>query len=53
MFPDAQRLALTVNVTNPVAVRVYRQAGFSDTGRQYLGGALGPQHVLVLDLQPA
>jgi GNAT superfamily N-acetyltransferase len=53
MFPDAQRLALTVNVTNPVAVRAYRRAGFSDTGRQYLGGALGPQHVLVLDLQPA
>jgi GNAT superfamily N-acetyltransferase len=50
LYPDAARLALTVNVTNPVAVRVYRRAGFTDTGRVYRGGALGPQYVLVRDL---
>jgi GNAT superfamily N-acetyltransferase len=50
LFPGTERLALTVNVTNPIAVRAYARAGFVDTGRRYLGGALGPQHVLVLDL---
>ena len=50
LYPDAERLALTVNVTNPIAVRAYHRAGFTDTGRVYRGGALGPQHVLVRDL---
>jgi GNAT superfamily N-acetyltransferase len=50
LYPSAVRLALTVNVTNPVAVRTYLRAGFTDTGRIYRGGALGPQHVLVRDL---
>jgi RimJ/RimL family protein N-acetyltransferase len=52
LYPDAERLALTVNVTNPIAVAVYLRAGFTDTGRIYRGGALGPQQVLVLDLPP-
>jgi GNAT superfamily N-acetyltransferase len=50
LFPGAVRLALTVNESNPIAVHAYTRAGFVDTGRRYLGGALGPQHVLVLDL---
>jgi GNAT superfamily N-acetyltransferase len=50
LYPDAERLALTVNVSNPIAVRVYARGGFTDTGRLYHGGALGPQHVLVLEL---
>jgi GNAT superfamily N-acetyltransferase len=50
LYPDGERLALTVNVTNPVAVRAYLHAGFTDTGRVYRGGALGPQHVLVYRL---
>jgi GNAT superfamily N-acetyltransferase len=50
LYPDAVRLALTVNVTNPVAVRAYLRAGFTDTGREYRGGALGAQHVLCQDL---
>jgi GNAT superfamily N-acetyltransferase len=53
LYADALRIALTVNVTNPVAVRAYGRAGFADTGRVYRGGALGPQHVLVLDLLEA
>jgi RimJ/RimL family protein N-acetyltransferase len=48
--PWARRLALTVNVTNPAAIRVYRRAGFEDTGRMYHGGRFGPQHVLVMEL---
>jgi GNAT superfamily N-acetyltransferase len=50
LHPGAERLALTVNVGNPVAVHAYLRAGFVDTGREYRGGALGPQHVLVHDL---
>jgi RimJ/RimL family protein N-acetyltransferase len=50
LHPGAERLALTVNVTNPIAVHAYLRAGFTDTGRMYRGGALGPQHVLVHDL---
>jgi ribosomal protein S18 acetylase RimI-like enzyme len=49
-YPGAQRIALTVNVDNPDAVRTYRRAGFRDTGRRYRGGSLGPQHILELDL---
>jgi len=45
-YPDATRLALTVNVSNPRAIRAYLRAGFVDTGRMYYGGRLGPQHVL-------
>jgi RimJ/RimL family protein N-acetyltransferase len=49
-FPERRRVALTVNVTNPAAIAVYRRAGFADTGELYLHGPAGPQHVLVLDL---
>jgi RimJ/RimL family protein N-acetyltransferase len=49
-FPERRRVALTVNVTNPAAIAVYRRAGFADTGEVYLHGDAGPQHVLVLDL---
>jgi len=48
--PDATRLALTVNVSNPRAIRTYLRAGFTDTGRMYYGGRLGPQYILELEL---
>ena len=48
--PDATHLALTVNTSNPLAIRVYLRSGFTDTGRLYYGGRLGPQHVLELPL---
>lgn len=44
--PGATHLALTVNTSNPRAIRAYLRAGFADTGRLYYGGRLGPQHVL-------
>jgi RimJ/RimL family protein N-acetyltransferase len=49
-FPDATRIALTVNVTNERAIRAYRRAGFTDTGRFYTAGPLGAQHVLEYEL---
>jgi RimJ/RimL family protein N-acetyltransferase len=49
-YPDATHLALTVNTSNPRAIRVYLRSGFTDTGRFYHGGRLGPQHVLELAL---
>jgi RimJ/RimL family protein N-acetyltransferase len=49
-YPGATHLALTVNTSNPRAIRAYRRAGFTDTGRLYYGGRLGPQHVLELAL---
>jgi GNAT superfamily N-acetyltransferase len=49
-YPGATSLALTVNTSNPRAIRVYRRAGFVDTGRLYYGGRLGPQHVMELAL---
>jgi RimJ/RimL family protein N-acetyltransferase len=49
-FPEATRIALTVNVANERAVRAYRRAGFVDTGRFYTAGPLGPQHVLEYEL---
>jgi RimJ/RimL family protein N-acetyltransferase len=49
-FPGARSVVLTVNVDNAIAQRAYLHAGFRRTGDLHLGGVLGPQHVLVLDL---
>jgi ribosomal protein S18 acetylase RimI-like enzyme len=49
-WPQATSVVLTVNVTNPPAIRTYQRAGFRDTGRMDLRGSEGPQHVLELDL---
>lgn len=48
--PRAEAIVLTVNVANPVAARLYRRAGYRDTGRLHLGGPSGPQYVLVREL---
>jgi len=48
--PRARSVVLTVNVRNPTARAVYLSGGFVDGGRLHLGGHLGPQHVLRLDL---
>lgn len=49
--PEAASIVLTVNTTNPVALRLYQRSGFLDTGRLHLGGTAGPQHVLVQPLR--
>lgn len=48
--PEIRLLALSVNIQNPGARRVYLRAGFADHGELYLGGSAGPQHVMVRDL---
>lgn len=45
-YPDADRIALTVNVINPVAQRAYFRAGFVDTGQRYSAIPSAPQLVL-------
>ncbi|MEJ6394013.1 GNAT family N-acetyltransferase [Gymnodinialimonas sp. 2305UL16-5] len=49
-YPDARAMALTVNLRNHGAYRVYQRAGFVDTGAHYLGGGVGPQHVMRMPL---
>lgn len=49
-YPDWTACFLTVNVKNPDAYRVYEKGGFMDTRDLYLGGGLGPQHIMRLDL---
>ncbi|WP_017593998.1 GNAT family N-acetyltransferase [Nocardiopsis potens] len=50
--PAAREVLLTVNAANPAAHRAYLAGGFADTGRLYLGGDAGPQHVLAKPLPP-
>lgn len=52
-YPDADRLYLTVNFRNPVAIAVYARAGFRDEGGVWLGGSAGPQHIMCLPLPKA
>jgi RimJ/RimL family protein N-acetyltransferase len=49
-FPAARSVVLSVNVRNPVARAVYLRGGFVDDGELYLGGSVGPQHVMRLQL---
>lgn len=48
IYDDVELVVLTANLENPAAVTAYLRAGFVDTGTRYLGGAAGPQHVLVM-----
>ncbi|MEH6421645.1 GNAT family N-acetyltransferase [Pseudomonas sp. CGJS7] len=52
-YPERRLLALTVNVQNPSAYGVYLKVGFVDTGELYHGGPSGPQHLMLLRLQPS
>lgn len=45
--PGRTLLALLVNCSNLPALRLYRAAGFVDTGEFYVGGPSGPQHVML------
>ena len=50
-YPDAKSVVLTVNMANPAATRVYRNAGFVDTGEIHEGGVAGPQLVMRMILR--
>lgn len=49
-LPGVDRVVLTVNTGNPTAIHTYISGGFTDTGKTYLGGRSGPQHILELTL---
>ena len=49
-FPEVRLLVLTVNVRNLAARAAYLRGGFVDAGERYLGGSLGPQHLLRLSV---
>lgn len=49
-MPDIRRVVLTVNHRNLAAIATYLNAGFVDTGEDYLGGRSGPQDVMALQL---
>jgi RimJ/RimL family protein N-acetyltransferase len=49
-FPRARRMKLTVNTRNRTAIGIYGRLGFRDTGKFYLGGRSGPQHVFGIAL---
>ncbi|MGC7893686.1 GNAT family N-acetyltransferase [Vibrio anguillarum] len=45
-YPGFERLQLTVNCRNKAAYNFYLKCGFEDTGNLYLGGPVGPQHIM-------
>lgn len=47
-YSDFSIVYLTVNCKNPAARRCYEKGGFEDTGTLYLGGDLGPQHIMCM-----
>lgn len=49
-FKQYDYLYLTVNCKNPAAYHCYLKAGFEDTGELYLGGPVGPQHIMKISL---
>ena len=49
-LPGVKRVVLGVNHRNPVAVAAYLRGGFVMTGQDYLGGSVGPQHVMELEI---
>lgn len=50
--PRRRLLSLSVDCRHVSAIRLYRRAGFVDTGELYRGGRGGPQHLMVRALGP-
>ncbi|GGQ98519.1 GNAT family N-acetyltransferase [Deinococcus ruber] len=48
--PASELLALSVNLRNAAARHLYLKAGFVDHGEVYLGGAAGPQYVMLREI---
>ena len=44
---QARQLVLSVDADNPMAMRLYQRAGFTDAGEQYHGDRSGAQHLLL------
>ena len=51
-YPEAPGVCLTVNFRNTQAHRLYQLGGFIDTGKVYLLGRSGPQHIMRHRLRP-
>ncbi|MEF1291371.1 GNAT family N-acetyltransferase [Vibrio sp. M260118] len=49
-YSNYNTVYLTVNCENPVAYKCYLNNGFIDSGDVYLGGAAGPQHIMLKSL---
>lgn len=47
---NADAVFLTVNISNPAAVKCYLNGGFTDTGEVWPHGMAGPQHIMRLSL---
>ncbi|NOI75377.1 GNAT family N-acetyltransferase [Vibrio coralliilyticus] len=47
VYPQVSSLYLTVNCRNEPAYRCYLSSGFTDTDELYLGGPVGPQHIMM------
>jgi RimJ/RimL family protein N-acetyltransferase len=49
-YPSYHSIYLTVNCKNVGAYQCYVKNGFRDTDECYLGGAAGPQHIMLMKL---
>lgn len=49
-YPSHHSIYLTVNCKNTSAYQCYVKNGFVDTNEYYLGGAAGPQHIMLMKL---
>ncbi|WP_413693424.1 GNAT family N-acetyltransferase [Psychromonas sp. KJ10-2] len=45
-YADNAFIYLTVNCKNHGTINCYKKAGFEDTAKLYLGGLVGPQHIM-------
>ena len=45
-YPEFEFIYLTVNCKNMAALACYQKGGFADTGKLYLSGPAGPQHIM-------
>jgi RimJ/RimL family protein N-acetyltransferase len=52
-YPEFDAVWLTVNLSNPAALRAYLAGGFVDTGDIHPYGTVGPQHILRMVLRSA
>jgi len=50
-YPDQTGLILTVDLQNLIAINLYRNNGFSDSGEMHFGGLFGLQRVMRMPFQ--